>query len=153
MNVIRCSDCGTLLPEYKPPARSCPICGSKSRTVSVTISEAVSVSDYFQGIGSHANEIIAFAESHRPRYTRHASLQEDGTIRLSLKGLPPRNEEDSDEVIKHLVAHLALQGEQLTNCGRGAGDDDFLLAVDCKKRPRVSVQVVRALCTCESHRY
>jgi len=85
---------------------------------------------------------IAFTESERAALTRYGGLEEDGTIKLSLRGLPPRNEEDSDEVCKILTEALRAIGRGAEYLGSGIQEDDGVVVLD---GIRLGIQVVSAL--------
>jgi hypothetical protein len=85
---------------------------------------------------------IGFTESERPDYTRYASFNTDGTVRLNLRGLAPKNEQDADTVCGILVTALNARGQQAGLKGRGEQDEDWVLVVN---GTRVGAQVVRAL--------
>lgn len=85
---------------------------------------------------------IGFSESERPELTRYASIDPNGLIRLNLRGLAPRNEQDSDLVCTTLAAVISAEGSQVQSKGRGEQDEDYVLEID---HLRIGVQVVRAL--------
>jgi hypothetical protein len=63
---------------------------------------------------------IGFTESEKPELTRYASIDPNGWIRLNLRGLAPRNEQDSDLVCTTLVAVISAGGSQVQSKGRGS---------------------------------
>lgn len=144
MDDMYCNGCGQrLVPEPTgAPCQPCPICGSTSRNSSRSIGTSIPTSDKTAASTLRDNQPIGFTESRDPELTRIASLNPSGTIRLSLLGLSPRHEEDSDIACKTLVTALTTAGLYVQFQGRGEQDDDFVLTVNSSQ---IGVQVVRAL--------
>ena len=143
---MNCNNCGQrLVPE--PPGVSrqpCPACGSTNRNFHKSIESSIKPSGKMAATTLRDEQPIGFTESHDPSLTRFAGLDPNGTVRLRLLGLAPRNEQDSDVVCKTLVSALAALGQQVELKGPGEQDEDFILIVN---GDRIGVQVVRAL-TC-----
>jgi hypothetical protein len=95
--------------------------------------------------GVRDGQPIGFTESELQHLTRYAALQEDGTILLSLSGIPPRGEDDSEDVVRILLDRFRSNGELWELRGHGTGDDDLLVTRISPPAIGLSVQVVRAL--------
>jgi hypothetical protein len=144
MNEIYCNNCGEPL-SSEPEGSSrqpCPICGSTNRKFTQNKNGAMKPSGHVMGAHVRNEQTIGFAEGEQSDLTRCASLEADGRVLLNLRGLAPRNEQDSDEVCAILVAALNTEGLQVTSKGRGEQDEDHILVID---GVQVGVQVVRAL--------
>lgn len=141
MRETGCADCGCALPD-DTPRQPCPDCGSTARKVSLTMTGGLSFSGHLTAVGFRADQAFAFSESERPEFTRYAHLEPDGTVLLDLKGLAPRNEQDSKIVCETLASAMTLGGVQAKLLGRGEADEDWVLSIDGE---RIGVQVVRAL--------
>ena len=100
------------------------------------------MSGHVAATGLRDGKPFAFSESERAVLTRYASLEADGSIVLDLKGIAPRNEQDSDEVGAILVSALSAAGPPILLVGRGEQDDDLVLE---ESNSRIGVQVVRAM--------
>jgi len=144
MDSVYCRDCGQplSLEPVDTPRQPCPNCGSTSRTFSKQIESTVGFSSYLMGQALRGDQPVGFVESERPDLTRHATLTPDGGILLNLRGLSPRNEQDSDMVCEALVSALNASGLRVKLIDRGEQDEDFILAIN---GARIGVQVVRAL--------
>lgn len=120
----------------------CPGCGSTDRELSRTVIDGIGVSDHLTAVGIRAGRAFAFSESEGKEFTRYAHLELDGTVLLDLKGLAPRNEQDSALVCGTLVEVLNADGAEAKVLGPGEADEDSVLSINGE---RVGVQVVRAL--------
>ena len=124
------------------PRIPCPKCGAMSRLFNEYFQGSVKASGHLMATGLRGNQPFAFTESERPDLTRLASLEPDETIRLGLRGVAPRNEQDSYTVCETLVAALNAKGSNLTLLGRGQGDEDCVVK---EQGVQVGIQVVRAI--------
>jgi len=88
------------------------------------------------------NQPVGFVESGQPDLTRHTTITPDGKVLFNLRGLSPRNEQDSCVVCKILVNVLNAGGERVELKGCGKQDEDFVLVIN---GAHMGVQVVRAL--------
>jgi len=141
MQQTTCGNCGRALSEDEPNV-SCPDCGSTLRKVSFAFNDSVNLSARVTGVGLRDNEAFAFTESEGAEFTRYAHLESDGTLVLDLRGLAPRNEDDSDVVCELLAAALRFKGDAAKVTGRGKADEDCILSLNGQN---IGIQVVRAL--------
>ena len=139
-----CGNCGQPLTAEPAdvPRQPCPNCGTMNRMISERVESILNFSNHLMGDAIRDNQPVGFVESERPDLTRNATLMPDGKIYLNLRGLSPKNEQDSCIVCKILVSVLNAGGVRVELKGRGKQDEDFVLAVN---GDRVGVQVVRAL--------
>jgi hypothetical protein len=144
MDQVYCNNCGELLSleAEGTPRQACPNCGSMSRKFARHIEGSIKPSSHLMATHSRDEQPIGFTESERPELTRYASLEPNGNIRLNLRGLAPRNEQDSDLVCATLVTALNTEGSQVRSEGPGEQDEDYILVID---GIQLGVQVVRAL--------
>jgi hypothetical protein len=113
-----------------------------SRKFTKHIESSIKPSGHLMATHIRDEQPIGFTESERPELTRYTSLEPNGNIRLNLRGLAPRNEQDSDLVCATLIAVLKTEGSQVRLEGPGEQDEDFILVID---NIQIGVQVVRAL--------
>jgi hypothetical protein len=102
----------------------------------------INTSVHLTGEALRNNQAVGFFESERPDITRYTAFTPDGEIKINLRGLSPKNEQDSDMVCKTLVSVINARGLRVKLEGSGKQDEDFVLTVN---GARVGVQVVRAL--------
>lgn len=141
MKEMNCADCSSTL-AANSQGQPCPNCGSTIRKHSVKIDGALALRGHLTVIGLRDSEALAFSESEGAEFTRYASLEPDGTVLLNLKGLPPRNEQDSETVCDIFTSAMVRDGIQAKLLGRGQDDEDCVLSVHGE---RIGAQVVRAL--------
>lgn len=111
----------------------------------VTLRESIHIRDHLSGTQVRDHDVVAFFESRGLTYTRHASVEADGRIRLSLDGRPPRGEEDADIAVERLAVHLTATGERATYDGRPAIERGVDGLITLEGGPQLEVQVVGAL--------
>ncbi len=144
MDQVYCGNCGQPLTVESTsiPRQPCPYCGSTKRAFSKHLEGSLNFSSNLMGEVQRDNQPVGFIEGERPDITRHATITPDGKVFLNLRGLSPRNEQDSDVVCKILVNVLNAGGLRVELKGRGEQDEDFVLIVN---GALMGVQVVRAL--------
>jgi hypothetical protein len=103
---------------------------------------SIKPSGHLMAIPIRNEQPIGFTESERPELTRCTSIESNGNIQVNLRGLAPRNEQDSDLVCATLEAALKIEGSKVRSVGRGEQDEDYILVID---DIHIGVQVVRAL--------
>jgi len=144
MDQVICAGCGQVLEatQEETPRIPCANCGATSRQYNKHLESRVVASDHAMGTGLREGRPFAFTESERAHMTRYASLEPDGTIILDLRGLSPRNEEDTAEVCRILVRALSAPNRPIEIIGPGRQDVDVILE---DAGERYGVQVVRAM--------
>ena len=144
MNGVYCNQCGQpLVAEQEGmPRQSCEHCGATRRNFHRSIASSIAFSGRVAATTHRDDQPIGFTESYDPGLTRWASFNTDGTIHLQLRGLCPRNEQDSDIVCSMLVTAMATPNRVIQLHGPGDQDDDFALMINGTP---IGVQVVRAL--------
>jgi len=144
MAQVFCNNCEeplSLEPE-ETPRQACPRCGSMSRKFTKHMEGSIKPTGHVMAAHLRDEQSIGFTESEKPELTRYASIDPNGSIRLNLRGLAPRNEQDSDLVCTTLVAVISAEGSQVQSKGRGEQDEDYVLEID---HLQIGMQVVRAL--------
>ena len=145
-NSVTCPKCGAILPPVGPAEGRipCPSCGFLP-ALAIHADETIGLSGHVMAAGVRDGQPIGFTESELQHLTRYAALQEDGTILLNLSGIPPRGEDESEDVVRILLDRFHSKGEIWKLGGRGIGDDDLLVTRISPPSIHLSVQVVRAL--------
>ncbi len=144
MDQVYCGNCKQPLTAESEgaPRQPCPYCGSTKWMFKKHFEGSINSSGYLMGEGLRDNQPVGFVESERPDLTRHATITPDGKVLLNLRGLSPRNEQDSCVVCKILINVLNAGGLRVELEGCGKQDEDFVLVIN---GARMGVQVVRAL--------
>jgi hypothetical protein len=144
----RCATCGAVLrPTVSGKERlQCPLCSPLPGALAICRDEKIGFSGHVMGEAVRDGQPVGFTESERRDLTRYAALQEDGTILLNLAGIPPRGEQDSENVARVLLDRFCSVCEDWVLRGRGTGDDDILVKrISPSPCIDLSVQVVQAL--------
>lgn len=145
---VRC-ECGVMLTEQPNiPAKErapCPKCGSLARHFEVNISETVRVSSHLSALGERDGEAIGFSESQRDGRISGASIESDGTLRVTVQGTSPQGEQDTQAACRVLLQRLNSEGVVYSDVQLGTGDVDCVLVAASGGAENYDVQVVRAL--------
>lgn len=148
MDTIKCARCGTPVDESKyPPGErlKCESCGSSERKYTVEINENIKLSDHCAMLQKRADANIGFGEGAREGLASFGFLEEDGTLRYGLQGMPPQGEHDTLGTCQRLITRLNEQDADWSPLT--PGEDD----VDCKSESEsdsarvLRIQVVRAV--------
>ena len=144
---VRC-ECGVMLTEQPNiPANQrapCPKCGSLARHFEVNISETVRVLSHLSALGERDGEAIGFSESQREGRISGASMESDGTLRVTVLGTSPQGEEDTQAACR---VFERLNGEAVvySDVQPGTGDVDCVSVAASGRDENYNIQVVRAL--------
>lgn len=146
---VRCGNCGDVLTERTNIPDTdrvpCPTCGSLARQFDVIIEETLRVSSHLTGLGERSGEAISFAETQREGRISGASIEPDGTLRVSIHGTSPQGEEDTEPACRVLLDRLRSEGGIYSDVRPGSGAVDCVLVAASNSSEDCDVQVIRAL--------
>lgn len=144
MDEVLCGRCKQHLSFKQTDSRRqpCPYCGATNRIFNKGVGGTLNLSGDLTGIALRNNRPIGFVESGTPNLTRHTTFTPDRNIILNLRGLSPKNEDDSDLVCQLLVTAFNENESKAVLSGKGKQDEDCILEINGIRR---GVQVVRAL--------
>lgn len=144
-----CSDCNQTLDDLTDlPSGThapCPNCGSRRRTIKVSVQDNIVVSDHFAMQGKRKGKTFSFGESHRLDGRAASADRSDGGA-FSVSGSSPQGEEQTLNVCRLLVKRLNSLGATWGEPSLIELADVDCQAIDTENHENVlCVQVVQAV--------
>jgi len=114
------------------------------RSLNVSVTETVDVSEYRAMLQEKDGHAIGFSESPRDGRSTDATLHREARLKFSLAGSSPQGEEDTLEACRVLAQRLRLDDASWSDPEPASGQLDCVIRHSDQKR-KVNIQVVRAI--------
>jgi hypothetical protein len=148
---VQCGSCGMPLDDpFDPPSETpgpCPRCGStlgSPRSLNVSVTETVDVSEYRAMLQEKDGRAIGFSESPREGRSTAATLDPEAGLKFSVAGSSPQGEEDTLGACRVLAQRLRLDDASWSDPEPATGQLDCVIWHSDQKRT-LNIQVVRAI--------
>jgi len=149
-DIVQCGACGMFLDDsLDVPSENrvpCPRCGStlrSPRSLSVSVTETVSITEYIAMLHEQDGQAIGFSESPRDGRSTAATLDPEAGLKFSVSGSSPQGEEDTLQACRVLAQRLRLGDPSWSDPEPAAGQLDCVIRHSDQRQP-LNIQVVRA---------